>query len=37
MMIRREKNISNSTNNFSKQKYKENLRKVIESLLVNKI
>jgi glycosyltransferase involved in cell wall biosynthesis len=30
-------NIGNSTNNFSKQKYKENLRKVIESLLVNKI
>jgi glycosyltransferase involved in cell wall biosynthesis len=29
--------ISNSTNNFPKQKYKENLRKVIESLLVNKI
>ncbi|GEM_PF-199079 len=28
--------ISDSTNNFSKQKYKENLRKVIESLLENK-
>ena len=28
--------ISNSINNFSKQKYKENLRKVIEVLLLEK-
>jgi glycosyltransferase involved in cell wall biosynthesis len=31
------KNMSDLTNKFSKQKYKENLRKVIESLLENKI
>ena len=30
------KNISNLTNNFSKKKYKENLRKVIESLFLER-
>ena len=30
------KNISNLTNNFSKKKYKENLRKVIESLILER-